>query len=108
MQEEDGYSKGERWEVSLYFFTPSFVWSSLSCKQRPKGLYPIIILTETKFKSSDMDIYKQEWNSGMLMSCTPEPRAQAGVAILFRKGLAIDIIVEGKDKKCSKVDPKMR
>lgn len=47
----------------------------------------------------DQDIYKQEWNSGMLMSCTSEPRAQAGVAILFRKGLAIDILVEGKDKK---------
>ena len=51
----------------------------------------------------DQDIYKQEWNSGMLMSCTSEPRAQAGVAILFRKGLAIDILVEGKDKKGGEV-----
>ena len=64
-----------------------------------KHNHDIVILTETKFKSCDVDIYKQEWNSGILMSCTPEPRAQAGVAILFRKGLAIDILVEGKDKK---------
>ena len=49
----------------------------------------ITILTETKFKKSDLSIYKREWGSGMLVSCTPELRAQAGVAILFRKGLAI-------------------
>ena len=36
VQEEDDYSKGERWEV--YMLTLIFVWSSLFCKQRPKGL----------------------------------------------------------------------
>ena len=49
----------------------------------------ITILTETKFKKSDLAIYKREWGSGMLVSCTPELRGQAGVAILFRKGLAV-------------------
>ena len=32
------------------------------------------------------------------MSCTNELHAQAGVAILFRSGLAVDIKVEGKDR----------
>ena len=45
-----------------------------------------------------MDTYRQEWNSGLLASCTNEIRAQAGVAILFRNGLAVDIKVEGKDR----------
>ena len=43
-------------------------------------------MTETKFKQSEHAKYKQEWGSGMLVSCTPEIRGQAGVAILFRKG----------------------
>ena len=59
----------------------------------------IVILTETKFKSCDLDIYRQEWNCEVLASCTPEPRAQAGVALLFRKGLAYSIKREGKDKR---------
>ena len=59
----------------------------------------ISILTETKFKQSDLDIYKREWGPGFLASCTPEIRAQAGVAILFRKGLAIDIKSTGSDLK---------
>ena len=59
----------------------------------------IVILTETKFKSCDLDIYRQEWSSQILASCTPEPRAQAGVALLFRKGLAYSIKREGKDKR---------
>ena len=46
-----------------------------------------------------MSTYKGEWGSGFLASCTPQVRAQAGVAILFRKGLAINFIGEGgKDK----------
>ena len=57
----------------------------------------ITILTETKFKQSELAKYKQEWGSGMLVSCTPEIRGQAGVAILFRKGLAITFHGEGKD-----------
>ena len=57
----------------------------------------IIILTETKFKNSEIDTYKQDWSSGMLVSCTSEIRAQAGVAILFRNGLAIDVKLQGKD-----------
>ena len=44
-----------------------------------------------------MNTYKQDWNSGLLASCTSEPRAQAGVAILFRRGLAVDIINHGQD-----------
>ena len=57
----------------------------------------ITILTETKFKQSELAKYKQEWGSGMLFSCTPDIRAQAGVAIFFRKGLAITFHGEGKD-----------
>ena len=57
----------------------------------------IVILTETKFKSNEMNTYKQDWNSGLLASCTSEPRAQAGVAILFRRGLAVDILSHGQD-----------
>jgi exonuclease III len=46
-----------------------------------------------------LSTYKGEWGSGFLASCTPQVRAQAGVAILFRKGLAINFIGEGgKDK----------
>ena len=45
-----------------------------------------------------MDNYKQDWSSGLLASCTPELHAQAGVALLFRKGLAVDIINQGHDK----------
>ena len=46
-----------------------------------------------------MSTYKGEWGSGFLASCTQQVRAQAGVAILFRKGLAINFIGEGgKDK----------
>ena len=45
-----------------------------------------------------MDTYKQDWNSGLLASCTSEIRAQAGVALLFRKGLAIDILNQGQDQ----------
>ena len=59
----------------------------------------ISILTETKFKQSDLDIYKREWGPGFLASCTPEIRAQAGVAMLFRKGLAIDVKSTGSDLK---------
>ena len=51
--------------------------------------HDIIILTETKFKASECDNYKREWNSGIYMSCTNELHAQAGVAILFRSGLAV-------------------
>ena len=58
----------------------------------------ITILTETKFKHNNLAIYKREWGSGMLTSCTPEVSAQAGVAILFRKGLAVNILADGKDK----------
>ena len=58
----------------------------------------ISILTETKFKNSDLDIYKREWGPGFLASCTPEIRAQAGVALLFRKGLAITIKANGCDR----------
>ena len=58
----------------------------------------ITILTETKFKQNNLAIYKREWGSGMLTSCTPEVSAQAGVAILFRKGLAVNILADGKDK----------
>ena len=58
----------------------------------------ITILTETKFKQSELSKYKGEWGSGILASCTPEMRAQAGVAILFRKGLAITFHGDGKDK----------
>ena len=58
----------------------------------------ITILTETKFKHDNLAIYKREWGSGMLTSCTPEVSAQAGVAILFRKGLAVNILADGKDK----------
>ena len=57
----------------------------------------IVILTETKFKSNEMNTYKQDWNSGLLASCTSELRAQAGVAILFRRGLAVDILSHGED-----------
>ena len=58
----------------------------------------ITILTETKFKKSELDTYQREWGSGMLASCTPEVRAQAGVAILFRKGLAVTTLGEGNDR----------
>ena len=57
----------------------------------------IVILTETKLKKNEMNTYKQDWNSGLLASCTSEQRAQAGVAILFRRGLAVDIINHGQD-----------
>ena len=56
-------------------------------------------MTETKFKKSDLDIYKREWGPGFLASCTQEIRAQAGVALLFRKGLAIDVKSTGGDLK---------
>ena len=59
----------------------------------------ISILTETKFKRADLDIYKREWGPGFLASCTSEIRAQAGVALLFRKGLAIDVKSTGSDLK---------
>ena len=59
----------------------------------------ISILTETKFKRADLDIYKREWGPGFLASCTSEIRAQAGVALLFRKGLAIDVKRTGSDLK---------
>ena len=55
----------------------------------------MIFLTETKFKKEKVDTYRQEWSSGMYNSCTPEDRAQAGVSILFGKGL--DIIINEKD-----------
>ena len=58
----------------------------------------IVILTETKFKSTEVDRYKREWNSGLIASCTPEIHAQAGVAILFRHGLAINILNDGRDQ----------
>ena len=58
----------------------------------------ITFLTETKFKQSELSTYKGEWGSGFLASCTPQVRAQAGVAILFRKGLAITFHGDGKDK----------
>ena len=63
-----------------------------------RGTTDITILTETKFKKSELDNYKQDWSSGLLASCTPELHAQAGVALLFRKGLAVDIINQGHDK----------
>ena len=52
----------------------------------------VIVLTETKFKKSKEDTYRQEWNSGMYNSCTTEDRAQAGVSILFGRGLDITIL----------------
>ena len=58
----------------------------------------VIILTETKFKNSEMDTYRQEWNSGLVASCTPQLHAQAGVAILFRHGLAVDLMDKGYDQ----------
>ena len=51
----------------------------------------ITILSETKFKESDCDTYRQEWNSQMYNSCTREDHAQAGVSILIRRGLDIKI-----------------
>ena len=51
----------------------------------------VVFLTETKFKQQNVNIYRQEWSSGMYNSCTPEDRAQAGVSILFGKGLDITI-----------------
>ena len=54
-------------------------------------------MIETKFKSSDKDVYAREWNAGIYMSCTPELRAQAGVAILYRRGLEVHHISEGTD-----------
>ena len=51
----------------------------------------MVFLTETKFKKQHVDTYRQEWSSGMYNSCTPEDRAQAGVTILFGKGLDITI-----------------
>ena len=76
-----------------------------SCVAKRRGIFnslrniDISILTETKFKRSDLDIYKSEWGPGFLASCTPELRAQAGVALLFRKGLAIDVKSTGSDLK---------
>ena len=76
-----------------------------SCVAKRRGIFnslrniDISILTETKFKRSDLDIYKREWGPGFLASCTPELRAQAGVALLFRKGLAIDVKSTGSDLK---------
>ena len=58
----------------------------------------ITFLTETKFKKSDLPIYKREWRAGLLASCTPEVRAQAGVALLFRKGLAVTFLGDGNDR----------
>ena len=55
----------------------------------------VIVLTETKFKQSKEDTYRQEWNSGMYNSCTTEDRAQAGVSILF--GRDLDITIHEKD-----------
>ena len=52
----------------------------------------VIVLTETKFKHSKEATYRQEWNSGMYNSCTTEDRAQAGVSILFGRGLDITIL----------------
>ena len=52
----------------------------------------VIVLTETKFKKSKEDTYRQEWNSGMYNSCTTEDRAQAGVSILFGRNLDITIL----------------
>ena len=52
----------------------------------------VIVLTETKFKQSKEDTYRQEWNSGMYNSCTTEDRAQAGVSILFGRDLDITIL----------------
>ena len=47
----------------------------------------ITILTETKFKHDNLAIYKREWGSGMLTSCTPEVTAQAGVKYSSGKDL---------------------
>ena len=55
----------------------------------------VIVLTETKFKRSKENTYRQEWNSGMYNSCTSEDRAQAGVSILFGRNL--DITISEKD-----------
>ena len=67
-----------------------------------RGNVDIAILSETKFKESDCDTYRQEWNSLMYNSCTREDHAQAGVSILIRRGLDIKIdekkgIGHGKD-----------
>ena len=62
----------------------------------------ITILSETKFKETEADTYRQEWNSQMYNSCTRENHAQAGVSILIRRGLDIKIgdkqgVGHGKD-----------
>ena len=57
----------------------------------------VVFLTETKFRQEKVNIYRQEWSSGMYNSCTPEDRAQAGVSILFGKGL--DITIGDKDHR---------
>ena len=67
-----------------------------------RGNVDIAILSETKFKESDCDTYRQEWNSLMYNSCTREDHAQAGVSILIRRGLDIKIdekkgVGHGKD-----------
>ena len=62
-------------------FTPSFVWSSLSCKQRSKGLYPVIDLGQKGFvdgrQMSDVtrtlydtivDAYSTKGKKGIIMS----------------------------------------
>ena len=55
-----------------------------------KETHDITILTETKFKKSEMNKYKQDWNSGLLASCTPELHAQAGVAFSHHYQGSID------------------
>jgi len=57
----------------------------------------ISILTETKWLPSNLPRFKNEWESELHAACTDRLHAQSGVAILIRRGLAIDIVDKGTD-----------
>ena len=57
----------------------------------------ISILTETKWLPANLPRFKNEWESELHAACTDRLHAQAGVAILIRRGLAIDIVDKGTD-----------
>ena len=59
----------------------------------------ISILTETKWLPANLPRFKNEWESELHAACTDRLHAQAGVAILIRRGLAIDIVDKGTDSQ---------
>ena len=54
-----------------------------------KNTNDITILTETKFRTDNIQTLRQEWNGKSIHSTATN--ARAGVSILFKKGLAFEL-----------------